>query len=544
MNLDLKRLYLIYQSGSNRDGKKNSNLLQLAKSMGPDLSEAEFEALATQVSEIERQFSAKNQTKHLQAALWNLPVAAKANREAFFRPVRTKDNQPVFNDPTETSGYTATPIAASPISQGGPGPDRSDFSGAIKSFMGSNESDLHKSETLKSTAQPSYKHLIKDIMDGGKYGGKSAAEITAEIFGPKDEKPVEQPSGSPVSKSGSSGRSGGGRSLVDNLQVALDAIGVFDPTPFTDLTNSIISLVRAFRDPQKAPRHLVNAGISMLGVIPGFGDIAKLGKDYGSGGNPASNMIGQYAKSRFSEFAEDFATRKFGKETGRAVGSLFGRTGSNVAGGVAGRAAVAGAQAATAGGAAGGATTAGGAAAAAASNPVGIALVAIAATAVLTIVAFKKLNDWINKTAERGRKTLAENEHLAMYSGQLSLAMMNYHANSQMLDRTKSAYLAPALSQLARNQSALETSIQDRTNPWRRAAINSQNVGNTWAKSFSDAVGNFEVATVLLRLYFDRIDQNTPVNDQSRDELEHSIRSMGIPVPQRKLPAVLPQKKP
>ncbi len=57
--------------------------------------------------------------------------------------------------------------------------------------------------------------------------------------------------------------------LLDLGQLVLDIVGFFEPTPFADGTNSLISLGRG---------DWLGAGISLLGVIPYFGDLAKAGK--------------------------------------------------------------------------------------------------------------------------------------------------------------------------------------------------------------------------------------------------------------------------
>jgi hypothetical protein len=56
---------------------------------------------------------------------------------------------------------------------------------------------------------------------------------------------------------------------LDVGQMALDVVGIFDPTPISDGTNAVISLFRG---------DFAGAGISALGILPGIGDAAKLGK--------------------------------------------------------------------------------------------------------------------------------------------------------------------------------------------------------------------------------------------------------------------------
>jgi hypothetical protein len=56
---------------------------------------------------------------------------------------------------------------------------------------------------------------------------------------------------------------------LDMTQMGLDIVGIFEPTPFADLTNAGISAVRG---------EWGNAALSVLGVIPYLGDLGKFGK--------------------------------------------------------------------------------------------------------------------------------------------------------------------------------------------------------------------------------------------------------------------------
>ncbi len=71
---------------------------------------------------------------------------------------------------------------------------------------------------------------------------------------------------------------GRGETAMDTLQLGLDAVGVVEPTPIADGTNAAISLVRAATDKERRKEHLQNAAISTAGVIPYVGDLAKLAK--------------------------------------------------------------------------------------------------------------------------------------------------------------------------------------------------------------------------------------------------------------------------
>jgi hypothetical protein len=56
---------------------------------------------------------------------------------------------------------------------------------------------------------------------------------------------------------------------LDITQIGLDIVGIFEPTPFADGANTLISLGRG---------DWLGAGLSVLGVVPYVGDLAKLGK--------------------------------------------------------------------------------------------------------------------------------------------------------------------------------------------------------------------------------------------------------------------------
>lgn len=57
--------------------------------------------------------------------------------------------------------------------------------------------------------------------------------------------------------------------MLDAFQLMLDLIGIFEPTPFADLSNTAISLSR---------ENWFDAGMSVLGVIPYVGDLGKIAK--------------------------------------------------------------------------------------------------------------------------------------------------------------------------------------------------------------------------------------------------------------------------
>src|SRR5437870_1322049 len=57
--------------------------------------------------------------------------------------------------------------------------------------------------------------------------------------------------------------------LLDVGQFTLDVVGIFEPTPFADVTSGVISLCRG---------EFVAGAISAIAIVPYVGDLAKLGK--------------------------------------------------------------------------------------------------------------------------------------------------------------------------------------------------------------------------------------------------------------------------
>ena len=84
------------------------------------------------------------------------------------------------------------------------------------------------------------------------------------------------------------GMSKGQRDLaLDLTQIALDVVGLADPTPVSDGLNGVISLFRG---------DFLGAGISAVSMVPYIGDAAKLGK-LGSWGKTVANAAELVAKS-------------------------------------------------------------------------------------------------------------------------------------------------------------------------------------------------------------------------------------------------------
>ncbi len=715
MNLETQRLYLLYKSGSTREGRNNSNLLQLAKSIGSDLSESEFDSLATQVLTIEKQFDRVTQSKEFQAALWSLPDEAKANRESFFRPIRTKDNQPIYNDPTETPEQIAEKLKkmgpgdvkhSSPLrnawhaAQSGElgslidptdpdgtqarfknipydsvannpmtrdawhaaksgklaellrngdlwqastdpqifqseakkfGSDRSNFSSPIKSLMESSDrgeleqrmelsrknfsrnepthqiysdpvdtvvkrlsssdngqwkqhyfhspgvdashfpesnspNDVRKyvndmrtrhernvgqklvdyqvknysapkrsaAPSVSSTASSvaSFSDMRKNVVSGKPYDGKSAAEITKEWSNPD---PGSSPNGASGKQSPAPLTSMGG-SFMDRIQLALDAIGVVEPTPFADLTNTGISLVRAAMDPENAGQHLTNAAISAIGVVPYVGDVAKLAKGYDKAGKagktigksmgaPADSFLSKNGSSLLDHASSALGNKAYGGNSSSAggtggIGGGGAGNGGNGAGGVGG------------GGSGGlipfgqppGSPVSGSGSSIDWSKLFG----SLSSVVKTSIDRFKQLNDWVHKSAEQGRILVETNRKYAMYSGELSLAYMKYDANSERRTMNEATYLGSSAAALAKARSRVEDAESYANKPSQRTANNVLAKLGEIDALITEARAFFSIRHLIERSIYDWIDATSRDDDKAKNPFEVSLREMNV----------------
>lgn len=78
-----------------------------------------------------------------------------------------------------------------------------------------------------------------------------------------------QVGGTPTSATAAASKVDIGSLALDLTQIGLDIVGIFEPTPFADGSNAVISIFRG---------NWGDAGLSALGIIPYVGDAAKLGK--------------------------------------------------------------------------------------------------------------------------------------------------------------------------------------------------------------------------------------------------------------------------
>ncbi len=98
-----------------------------------------------------------------------------------------------------------------------------------------------------------------------------------------------------------------GALALDVTQMALDIVGIFEPTPFADGTNAVISLFRG---------DFAGAGLSALGIVPYIGDAAKLGK-LGRWAKTISNAIEATVANPAARKALEPALRKVADAIGK-----------------------------------------------------------------------------------------------------------------------------------------------------------------------------------------------------------------------------------
>jgi hypothetical protein len=533
MNSDQQRLYSIYKTGSYLDGRTSSNLLTIALDIGDDLTEAEFASIASEVERIEKQFGEKSQIRERMAAMRAFRDESVKNRNVAFRPTRTKDNQPIFDAPGQDVDALADRLKGLSLDEVSHNSKLRNAwhaaqSGTLADFVSSSQAGSESTSTVQDLLSAFSSPMVsvpagspdqdtptaaqfaerrKNVIQG-KYDGKSGADILNQW---KAEWAAEESGNGPGSQPTGQGPSS--RSFSDTAQIGLDALGVVDPSPFTDLTNTIFSLIRALTDPSKSSAHLMNAGLSFLGVIPGFGDIAKIAKNYGSGGNPVSNFISNIANS----------------STGKNI--LAGAGGAGGGGGGIGR--LLGAMGLPGGGL----------------NPAML----LPGVLSVSVWSLKKFNEWLNQTVQNGRKQVESWRELALYSGVINLAITNYNANSQRLEQERAAFLAPSIQKAIKQQERLENEAQNFNLPWERLATELSSFTTAlnaekykWLSGDymnplmyfdpTNPIGSLTKQLELLQYALDQIIGNA--NDATaRNELEEAIRRANLPLPPNKLPA-------
>ncbi len=309
-------------------------------------------------------------------------------------------------------------------------------------------------------------------------------------------------------------------SLLDKLQMGLDAAGVVDPTPIADGANAILSVTRAFMDPKNAGSHLTNAGISAISMVPYVGDIAKLFKYGGKAAKAAE--AGSTAASAAGHAAINGAgaTRPRGGGIVSSLMSLFSGGSAAATGGGGGMAG------AGSGGNGGGAVPPGGSPApggAGGNGPVGgstpipaitnllaeigllIAPFGILAIAVkATGSAFKSLIDWFDKVGESSKKMIEENRNLSQWTGQLAASYARLDRERLQREIEAARDMSGPLSRLTTAQSGLEQAQEDYTRPYKQLSTDIQGIVTEIARYGLLVIDILDPINDVLKMWYDQ----------------------------------------
>lgn len=267
---------------------------------------------------------------------------------------------------------------------------------------------------------------------------------------------------------------------LDTLQTGLDGLGVADPTPVSDGANAVISLGRAVSDPKNAGTHLMNAGISVVSMIPYVGDLAK-GLKYGGKamrGGRAARGAGK-AAARGEASAVESVTAKSPSEQfdeiwdrvsngggGPVNNGLGGSGGSGGSGGGGGPASPAGGD--------DGEPTPGSAEPVADANvrPLTDKITEVAGTfgtVVAASLAYAKTTEQLNKVV------LEYHRHISGFNGELAQAYGELETGRMRRDMQNAADYGGSVAGLASSQNDLEEALRDFQSPFTEMGTDIQN---------------------------------------------------------------------
>ncbi len=318
---------------------------------------------------------------------------------------------------------------------------------------------------------------------------------------------------------------------IDSLQVALDIAGTIEPTPFADLANAGLSIGRAFLEPHRAGEHLKNAAISGLGVIPYVGDLAKVGK-YGSKASSATAKIGGQGGKQGG-----FVSWLMGN--GAAVGGNIAATAIGGMGGGGGGSPPVPPSAGPGGAAGGGPNNAGNNQAAIAqamqqattalqtfgqalqnSLPTILKIAGVGLAIGVIIGAIRRAMDRFNKVDQQSRNMLGNNQGLAQYSGEKSLAYMQLDVERVQRDINRAGRMSGSIGRLARAQSEYEEARENLITPFSMFFTEWQAVKTKVATFGIKLLDNIEPLSELLEQWLDK-DGN---DKDARNAIEKSMQ--------------------
>lgn len=467
-----------YSSEEQRNMAIDRDTLQLAKTIGPDLTLDEFKKLRDQVEEVHNRYkdqeSSNMTNRRKQEAIWSLPEKLKRSNPTHFSPLRFKDGTPVDLDHKDPAG-TEAKLKSVPFSQVEHDPRLRDAwqaaqDGHLAALMEAGEgigADLSAAlggvspgpqesltEPLKKLLQPNEPEQPWSGQPVGWYKGPSAPTLQSSV---KQEIPAPMVQAEMLEEGAAITQLGGG--VLDKIQTGMDFAGVADPTPIIDGVNAAISLGRAVTDPKNAGRHLLNAGISAVSMFPYVGDLAKLGKYGGKAAGAAAGAgtaaggavrVGNQAGGQAGGIGA-FIANMFGGGQGGGGGGFGGLGGLFGGGGGGGQ-----------GGGAGG----GGAM----SSMVDFAAIIGAAGAVATaaVGGLKMFVNWLKEVDSASRKMIEDNRDLAKYNGNLAASYARLDRDRILRDVEASKDMAGPIGRLTRAQSRYEQTQEDLTRPFKK----------------------------------------------------------------------------
>jgi hypothetical protein len=474
----------------------NRDTLLLAKQIGPGLSYDEFKQLRDQVEEINLKHRS---ARKKQDDLWGLPEKFSRTRgnASHYSPSRDESGKP-----SEGEGYSVEVPSAPSVSTAAEG--------------------LASEPPAGPTEKPDFSGLLGKREDGS----EAPSELQSE---------VKQEDGSTLGQSAPEASTVG--NAIDSLQTGLDAAGVIDPTPVVDGVNAAISIGRAFMDPGNAGKHLANAGVSLVSMVPYVGDLAKLLKYGGKGVAAAAKGTGAASAA-----AGHAATGGHGKAgwlqslLGLGAGMAGSATGGGGSGGGSGGGGIPPGDSGAGGGGWSGGSSGGWGGAGHWSNTVSSVLGSIASFAWqfggagLAIggaaVALKGFVSWLSAVDEKSRRLIEENRELAKWDGRLAnaYARLDMERLQRTIERAES--MSGPLGRLTGAQSRYEQAQEDLVGPFKKIAADFQAANTTlatWAVRAIDSMTNIDDGINALYALFDKDNGKKEARDAA-EALERASR--------------------
>lgn len=353
---------------------------------------------------------------------------------------------------------------------------------------------LVKSGGARAAMDADALHPVGEVSEAAKQFPEPGQAARKGPEGPSSSGPppvIEPPKQAPEKSSGSG--------MLDSVQTGLDGVGVVEPTPFADGTNSIISLIRAATDPERRGEHLTNAGISALGIIPYIGDLAK-GLKYGGKAGKAAGAAKAAKATELKSLGGNIA----------GVASEFLGSNQNTGGGSGGSPPP---------DSPGGTSNDGDDGLEKNVKPLTDRVVEL--TGVLGKAAVVTYGA-ANTISLMNRAAIEYHRNLTGFNGQISGAYGKLEADRMQRKIKEGSEVAAPLSNLVASQSELESVLQDFNSPFRQMAMDAQSALTDLATigiQILDVIEPFSELYPVIRTYFQRwgLVRDIPAVTQSMD---------------------------